>query len=79
MTTIASNIREQMQKHRYTGLAIDDKLKFPKGTMAQKLHRNENNIEHGFTVSDIARLMTLFGCTCAALFKNVDFSKKDES
>jgi len=75
MITLASNIREQMQKNRYTGVAVDRKLKWAEGTMAQKLHRNENNIEHGFTVSDISIIMKLFDCTCMALFKGVDFTK----
>ena len=75
MTTLADNIREQMLKQKITGVSIDRRLEWAEGTMAQKLHRNEKNIEHGFTVSDIARLMKLFDCTCTALFKNVDFTR----
>lgn len=75
MTTLENNIRVQMRKHRFTSVHIDRELGFPDGTMAQKLHRNKKNIEHGFTVSDIARLCSLIGCTCTELFKDVDFSK----
>ena len=77
MTTIATNIRAHMKINRYTALAIDRYFEWVEGTMSQKLYRNENNTEHGFTVSDIARFTTLFNCTCTDLFRGVRFGKFD--
>ncbi len=70
-----ANIKEQQIKHRYKNKDIDAHLKVAEGTYNTKMSRLKAGSKHSITVSDFKGLMALFGCTCAALFKNVDFSK----
>ena len=73
--TIATNIKTLMLQNEITAIGIDKALEFPLGTMSKNLFRNHRNIDNGFSVSDIARLMKLFDCSCDAIFYNVDFGK----
>ena len=76
--TLSLNIKALMVENEMTAISIDKKLEFPLGTMTQKLFKNHRNIKSGFTVSDIARLMTLFDCGCDKIFKGVDFTRGED-
>ena len=67
------NIRDHQKKNRYTDDGIGEALGYKKRVWAMKMNRLKNGNETIITVSDMGRLMKLFGCTYQALMNDVVF------
>ena len=69
-----TNIKEQQIKNRYKNKDIDKHLGVAEGTYNTKMSRLKGGSKYSITVSDFKGFMDLFGCTCADLFRDVDFN-----